>query len=696
MSKLFLYQTSSIFLVLWLFFVQDLFSQAKNNIIDPDSILFELEPIIVTASRFPVRQQNAVVAVTALDKISLQTGRQLLTLKESLGSIPGLLVLSGYNFAQDLRLSIRGFGSRSPFGIRGIKILIDGIPETTPDGQTQLDNFNIGMIDHIEVMRGPASSLYGNASGGVMHIISKKPPKSLLSSAALTGGSFGYRNIRLEAGKDFGKTSFLISGLHTNFDGYREQSKMRTYLLNGFVQLKTDSLSDLTMRLSWEHSPVAEDPGALTLEQLKSNPEQASMNNIVYNAGESVSQGRIGLHYEICLNPHQKIQTNAYYTHRSFDNRLPFEEGGSVGLQRDYGGMAVSYLNRYEVYGNPATFIGGVEYANQQDDRKRYNNMQGIRGKLVYSQEENYLNYALFAQQELKLSTKIKINLGVRYDVINVDAKDLFNEDGNNSGRRSFKGTSGMVGLLYHIEDKVNVYGNISSGFETPALIELTNNPQANSGLNPVLDAQKVINYEIGLKGILYRQMRYELALFSIDVDDEILPFEKEDSAGRIFYRNAGQSRHSGIEFAVNWYMMKGLSVALSYSYSRFRFVDYQIGSEEFSGNTIPGIPEHMWHGEIFYINSSGLYTRFELQRRGKMFVNDANTAADDNFTVLNIQAGFKIRLRRWTIEPFSGINNLTNISYSDNVRINAFGARYYEPAPGIYFYLGVNVITGN
>jgi len=695
MDQSYSYQLSVLTLLLSIFFIQDLLPQETIDNLDPDSILYEMEPITVTATRFPSRQQNTIFAITSIDEMSLQIARQQLSLKESLGSIPGLLALSGYNFAQDLRLSIRGFGSRSPFGIRGIKILIDGIPETTPDGQTQLDNLNIGIIDQIEVMRGPASSLYGNASGGVMHIVSQKPPKSLLLTSALTSGSFGHRNIRLKAGQDFGQTNFIISGVYNQFDGYREQSRMRTYLLNGIIKVNTDSLSELTMRLSWENSPLAEDPGSLTREQSKANPEQAYINNIKYCAGEAVNQVRVGIYYETVLNRNQEIQTNAYYTHRAFNNRLPFEEGGSVDLQRDYGGLTLFYLNRFALSGNPAVFTGGIEYANQQDDRKRYNNDKGVQGDLAYHQDEGYINFALFAQQEIELLAKLKINLGLRYDLINVEAIDLFIEDGDDSGQRSFKGVSGMAGLSYLIGNQVNFYGNISNGFETPALIELTNNPQANSGLNPALDAQKAINYEIGLKGILNRQLRYELALFSINVSDEILPYEKEDLPGRIYYRNAGRSQHSGIEFGISGYMLKGLTFALTYTYSRFRYKDYQIGSDDFAGNTIPGIPNHMWYGEFFYLNSSGLYARLELQGRSKMFVNDANTAIDDNNFILNIQTGFRFRLNQWSIEPFLGINNITDSSYSDNIRINAFGERYYEPAPGINLFAGVKVMIG-
>lgn len=689
------FRRSSSILVIHLSIIKSLFPAEINDITNPDSILYELAPITVTATRFPIKQQNVVFALTPIDKISLQTARRQLSLKETLASVPGLLALNENNFSQDLRLSIRGFGARASFGIRGIKVLIDGIPETTPDGQTQLDNLNLGVIDRIEVVRGPTSALYGNASGGVINISSQKPPKSLLLNTKLTGGSYDFRNIQLKAGQDFGRTNILLSAVHSRINGYRAHSAMKTYIINGILQVKPDSISELTLRLSWEDSPHADDPGALTREQMTEDPTQASSNNLKFNAGEEVNQGKVGLFYKRMFNPQHEIQANAYFTDRNFSNRLPFEQGGIVNLGRDYGGVNFIYLHTSNILGYSSQFAAGLEFADQRDDRKRFNNINGNRGDLVLNQEERYTNSALFAQEEIHFTQRWHLNLGLRYDIVNVRVKNLLFENGIDSGERTLKGLSGMIGTLFRMTDNHNLYGNISSGFETPALIELTNSPEGDSGLNQTLNAQQAINYEIGLKGILAGKFRYEMALFLIDVYDELLPYELAESPGRFYYRNAGRSTHKGFELGINGYLTTGLTFALSYTLSRFHFVDYQLAENNFSDNTIPGIPEHMWYTEFFYLSSSGIYSRLEIQGRSNMYVNDANSAIDDGYSTVNIQAGYRIRFNRWYIEPFFGINNIFDVSYSDNVRINAFGERYYEPAPEFNIFVGLNIHIG-
>ena len=684
----------SVFLIFW--FIQHLYSSQKSDLLNPDTVLFELEPITVTASRFPIKQQDAVFAVTPIDKVSLQTARRQLSLKESLGSVPGLLALNENNFAQDLRLSIRGFGARASFGIRGIKVLIDGIPETTPDGQTQLDNLNIGMIDHIEVVRGPTSALYGNASGGIIHLSSQKPPKTLQVENRLVGGSYGFKNFQIKAGQDFGDTNILFSAVHSRINGFRAHGEMKTSLINGIVQVQPDSLNELIIRLSWENSPLAEDPGALTSEQMKDNPTQASLNNLKYNAGEAVSQGRIGFFYNRIFNPEQELQFNAYFNSRNFNNRLPFEQGGIVDLIRNYGGFNLLYLHASNFLGYSAQLAGGLEFADQRDDRKRYNNLNGSKGELIFNQEEQYINTAIFGQQDIHFTQRWVLNLGLRYDIVNVRVQDLFIEDGIGSGKRTLQGMSGTIGTRFRMTDNHNLYGNISSGFETPTLIELTNNPVDNRGLNPTLNPQQAVNYEIGMKGVLTNKFRYEMALFMIDVYDELLPYELDSSPGRSYYRNAGRSRHNGLEFGIHGYLTTGLTFALSYTYSRFYFIDYQLAKNNFRENSIPGIPEHMGYAEFFYLSTSGIYGRFEIQGRSKLYVNDANTAIDDPYAAINIQTGYRLLFNRWYVEPFFGINNILDVSYSDNIRINAFGERYYEPAPGLNFYGGVNIHIGN
>jgi iron complex outermembrane receptor protein len=684
------------FTILHLVLVHPGFAKDDNQTVLSDTVLFELSPITITATRFPAAQNDISVALTSVDKITLQSARRQLSLKESMAGVPGLMAMNEHNFAQDLRLSIRGFGARASFGIRGIKILIDGIPETTPDGQTQLDNLNIGIIDRAEIVRGAVSALYGNASGGVINLFSQKPPYHPFLQTRLAAGSFGLINMYLKAGQNLGAFNYLLSASHGRIDGYRDHSVMKNYIINGIFGFRPDSLSEITLRLDWQESPQAEDPGSLNGIQVAENPQQASSNNLLFNAGESILQGRGGLFYRRRFNNRHEVQALFYFTRRHFDNRLPFLDGGMVNLKRNFAGTRLVYLNTLDIFGFHSRLACGLELADQQDHRKRYNNLNGDQGEPVFNQNENYRNAGLFLQQEIKLSEKWQTQIGLRYDLVKVEAEDLYKEDGDPSGKRDFQGISGSLGLLYRLSETFNLYGNISTGFETPALIELSSNPTDSGGLNEHLNSQLAINYEVGIKGTISSRFRLEAALFSIDVKDEIIPYEIDGQPGRTYYRNAGKSRHSGIELGLNGNLGHGLTIVLTYTFSEFKFIDYITPAGIFDGNTIPGIPRHMFYGELFYLHPAGFFNRIEIQGRGDIFLNDANTEKENSHILLKISGGYRIRFAGWYLEPFLGLNNLFSAVYSDNLRINAFGGRYFEPAPDFNIYGGITFHIGD
>jgi iron complex outermembrane receptor protein len=671
------------------------FSDNRNKSAQKDTILFELEPITVTASRLPILQNNAVFAVTQVNKINLQSGRQFLSLNESLGSVPGLYTMNSTNFAQDLRLSIRGFGARASFGIRGIKILVDGIPETAPDGQTQLDNLNIGLIRKIEIVRGPTSALYGNSSGGVINLFMEEPSQTPFIESHLVSGNFGYRNFFIKGGKKFGSTSVLLSGAHSLLNGYRDHSAMKNYLLNGFIQVIPDSASKLKIKFSLEHSPQAEDPGALTLEQKKSKRKQASVSNLLYNAGESVTQERIGLSYKIKLDQLQEVNISGYFTIRDFSNRLPFEQAGIVKLNRIYGGFILTYFSTYNWLGFPSRLATGFEYARQQDRRKRYNNNEGTQGQLVFDQDQKYSNAGIYVQNETAISSAWQMSIGLRYDRIPIENVDKYQVNRDGSGEKNFNGYSGSIGLLYNFIPTHNIYTNISSSYEVPTLIELTNNPYGNTGFNENLKPQKAINYELGIKGIIFDFFRYEAAFFSIDVFDEMVPFELAGTSGRTYYRNAGRSKHNGIEIGLLGNLSKNFNLSINYTFSDYYFINHKTTAGIFDGNTIPGISKHMWYGQLYYSNTHGIFGRVEITGRDKIFVNDANTVVDRSNIRINLQGGYKFGFSGWYLEPYAGLNNLLNTQYSDNIRVNAFGERFFEPAPPFNIYIGIKMRIG-
>ena len=474
--------------------------QSETEDTEADTLRFELRPVTVTASRLDGADLNVPVAVSVLSRYRIQGGQQQLVLNEALAAIPGLYTMNSENFAQDLRVSIRGFGARAAFGIRGIKILVDGIPESTPDGQAQVDNIDLGFINRAEVIRGPVSALYGNASGGVISFSSSEPPISPYMDGRLSTGDFGFQQIQLKAGQQRGPISYVMNFSRNQADGFREHSAMKNSVVNGKLRWEIDPNLNFTFLTNYAESPLANDPGALTKDQVAENRSSARDRNVQYNSGESVSQFRIALVAEKKFAPHQTLQARVYFTTRDFENRLPFENGGQVQFNRLFSGSSIIYFSSGLILGIPYRLSAGMDLEDQQDDRQRFDNLEGVRGDKVLDQLEKFRSIGAFIEEELSINKVTKVTVGGRFDGIDIDAQDAYLEDGDASSSRTFTVMSPLLGVVHTLSTGINVYSNIATSFETPTLNELSNNPEGGGGFNADLRPQLATNYEIGIK----------------------------------------------------------------------------------------------------------------------------------------------------------------------------------------------------
>lgn len=656
----------------------------------------ELTAISVTATRLENQDLKTSLAITSIGKFNLQKGQQQLSIHNALSQVPGVFALNADNFAQDLRVAIRGFGARAAFGIRGIKILVDGLPESTPDGQGQVDNLDLGILEKMEVIRGPSAGLYGNAAGGVLSFKTEDAPKHPFIEVRAAAGSYQFQQYQLKTGFQKVRLSGLFHGSITSTDGYRAQSGMKNTLLNGKIGFQFNESSAIKILANYANSPQADDPGGLNIDAVNEDRQQARDRNVLFQGGETVEQGRLGLIYDKKWSNQHAIQAKAYSSFRDFANKLPFEGGGIVELQRIFSGINLNYLFNYK-FNNQAQYRLnlGIDFESQQDHRERFNNLEGKKGELAFAQDETFLSTGLFLLQELKFSNGLKINVGTRFDALRLKADDGFLSNGDDSGEIDLESFNPMFGLLYPILDGLNVYGNVATSFETPALSELSSNPNNTGGFNPDLAPQKAHNYEMGFKGIVQSKLRYELAIFHINLQDEIVPFELEASPGRTFYRNAGNSQRSGLELALNYQLKPGLSAAITYTYSDFKYKDYEVEGEKLDENLLPGIPKHAGFFSVQYLSKMGFYTNFQTRFVGTLFTDDTNTTEDSSYAVSNLRLGYQKQFSKWQIEPFGGINNLFNTKYHGNIRINAFGRRYFEPAAELNFYVGVKMRLG-
>jgi iron complex outermembrane receptor protein len=653
-----------------------------------------IEEIIVTATRIEKALDRVPAAISVIGQEDIQLGRQQLALDESLSRVPGVYMQNRFNFAQDLRVSIRGFGARANFGIRGIKILVDGIPETLPDGQGSVDSIDLGATSQIEVLRGPSSSLWGNASGGVISITSELAPAEPFSEVRVTAGEDAYQKLQFKAGGGGDRMGYLVSLSDSSYDGYREQSRSENTQLTGRFNFDLGGDREFLTVLSYTDQPISDDAGALNLAELAADRRAARDVNATFDAGESLEQSRIGFVYNMPIGEKHQLSARNYYAWRDFGNKLPFPAGGIVELDRFFAGGGINYIYDGTLAGRPNQVIIGLDVDHQDDDRQRFNNSPGgIAGALTFEQNETVRSRGLFAQNDLTLSENVELSFGVRADSVEFDVTDRFLSDGDDSGNVKLDDVSPMVGIIVGLTENVSVYGTYSSAFETPTTTEF-NRPDGTGGFNPSLEPQVATNFEIGLRGSIAEKHFYEVAVFNIEVDDELIPFEVPLSPGRVFFQNAGRSNRDGIEFSLRANPTDRLRATLSYTYSDFEFDEFiDANLNDFAGNTIPGIGEHVLFAEIAYRHERGWYAALDLLHSGDQYADNANAVLEDGYALGNLRMGFEKELDSMTISPFLGINNLFDETYNANIRINAFGGRYYEAAPGRNAYAGISVL---
>lgn len=663
----------------------------------PDSF-FVLEEVIVSATRIPLEWSRMPLAAGRVGQDEIQLGRQQLGLDESLVNIPGLFFQNRYNFAQDLRISIRGFGARANFGIRGIKLFADDIPLTMPDGQGNVDSLDLGSAQSVEVIRGPVSAIYGSAGGGVINISTEQGPETPFLSGRFSAGAYDYRLAQAKAGGQTGKFNWFINLSATELDGYRAQSRYERSLLNSKFRYDFDDGSSLTAVFNAVDSPTAQDAGALNAAEVLLDRRQAVARNVQFDADEAVQQQTLGLVWRKALNGANDVLLRAYALQRDFQNLLPFDvnsngQGGSVDLERKVAGLG-GYWSWNKPLGEAGDnrLVVGFDVDQQRDLRQRFANNAGLAGALTTSQDEDVSSRSLFVEDAWAIARQLTLTAGARFDDMQYDVSDR--TAGNGSGETAFQQFSPMVSLAWSPSAQLNLYGNLSTSFDPPAITELAN-PNGPSGFNQNLGPQTATNYEIGAKGWFTDRIRYELALFHIAVKDEIVPFELLGS-GQSFFRNAGRSTHDGVEAGISLELVPGLTASAAYTGSDFTFKTFsEPGDKVFDGRRIPGVPQQQFHLDLAWQPSSGFYAGWDLLYVGAFFADNANSVKTDSYLVANLRAGYRWSSQRWELQPFLGVNNLFDENYMGNIRINAAFGRYYEPAPQRNVYAGVELRYG-
>lgn len=660
-----------------------------------------LDPVTVTATRSAQRSFDVPASVDVVGVDGIRTQRAGVNLSEALGSVPGIRVQNRQNFAQDLQLSSRGFGARASFGVRGVRLVQDGVPLTMPDGQGQTGLFDLDSAERIEVLRGPFAALYGNSSGGVVTVFTEDPPMRPTLGVGVHAGSSGARKLGVEAGTRFGALGLRADASRFRTDGWREHSRTRRDLANARLVWSDDrnrfSLSAIAL-----DQPDTLDPLGLTRDQLAQDPRQAGNGALAFDTRKSVDHRQVGIDWERRIGADSTLRVRAYGGERAlrqflaFSGAAPGSSGGVVDLDRGFGGLNLQWTTSVRTSRGRIDATVGVDYDRMNERRRGFVNAGGIAGELRRNESDTVRSFDQYALVEWWLTPQWKLAGGARRSSVRFSVRDDFIDATNpdDSGSREYGATSPVFGVLYALSDSTNLYASVGRGFETPTFSELAYRPDGSPGLNFGLDASRSTNYEIGLKWRAATRTQLNLALFRTDTRDDIVP--DANVGGRTTFRNAARTARRGVELGVDSALGGGFAASLAWTWMQAEFRDYHaLDGTVLSGNRLPGVPKASLFAEVLWRHAaSGFLAGVEAAWSGKVAVDDANSEHAASYAVANLRAGFSRNAGGWRIEPFVRIDNVFDRRYAGSVIVNAAGGRYYESAPERNFHVGIRAQT--
>ncbi|HEJ0416924.1 TPA: TonB-dependent receptor [Klebsiella aerogenes] len=669
------------------------------------------QTMVVTARPTAVSELDTPAAVSVVNGDDMRQAAPRINLSESLGAVPGLQVQNRQNYAQDLQLSIRGFGSRSTYGVRGLRLYVDGIPATMPDGQGQTSNIDIGSIDSLEVLRGPFSALYGNSSGGVINVNTQTGSQPPTIEASSYYGSFGTWHYGLKAtgavgdGSQAGDVDYTVSTNRFTTHGSRDHSGARKNLANAKLGVRINDVSKLTLLFN-SVDIKANDPGGLSYEEWQNNPRQSPRGD-QYNTRKTVKQTQAGLRYERQLSQQDDLsvmmyagerETTQYQSIPMAPQLKPSHSGGVIDLTRHYQGIDTRWTHRGELL-VPVTFTTGLDYENMSERRKGYENYVLVNGAPQYGEqgdlrrnERNLMwNLDPYLQTQWQLTQKLTLDAGVRYSSVWFDSNDYYVTPGNgdDSGDASYHKWLPAGSLKYAVTDAWNIYLSAGRGFETPTINELSYRSGNQSGLNFDLKPSTNETVEIGSKTRIGNGL-FTAALFQTDTDNEIVV--DSSSGGRTSYKNAGKTRRQGMELGLDQQFGDSWKLKAAWTWLDATYRTNVCGSSDCNGNRIPGIARNMGYASFGYQPEQGWYAGSDIRYMGDIMANDANTAKAPSWTVVGLTTGYKWSYGKIDMDLFGRVDNLFDRNYAGSVIVNESNGRYYEPAPGRNFGIGMNL----
>jgi len=660
-----------------------------------------IDPITVTATRRAQRAFDVPASVDTLEGAVLHNGQPQVNLSESLVRIPGVFAANRQNYAQDLQISSRGFGARAQFGVRGVRLYQDGIPVTMPDGQGQTGSFSLLSAQRIEVLRGPFSALYGNASGGVISVFTEDPPDEPLATLSGGGGSYGTGTLGAMLAGRSGPFGAVVAGSVFITDGYREHSWARRDLTNAKLVFDLAPQTRLTIIANTQYQPETEDPLGLTRAQWEADPRSVDPVALQFDTRKTINQQQAGAALDHRFSDALQLHVDAYGGQRAVRQYLaltgvgPTSSGGVPDLDRDYGGVGARLAWTTQVLGRSLVVTVGGDTDRQHERRKGYVNNFGDLGDLRRDEDDTVRSTDFYAQAEWGFAPRWTATAGIRTSTVRYSSVDHYITDANpdDSGNQRFEDTSPVLGLVFHALPDLNVYASYGEGFETPTFAELAYRP-GGSGLNFGLQPATSRATEIGIKYRIGDRHRINAAIFNVDTSNEIIV--DAATAGRTMYKNAGATRRRGAEALWDGKFGYGVQAQVALTWLRAEFADeFTSGSAVVpAGARLPAVPSKQAYAELAWVPAGlyGLDTAVEVQYVDKLYVNERNTDAAPAWTVVNARLGFAQVSGAATWRQFVRVNNIFDRNYSGSVIVGDTNGRYFEPAPGRNWFVGASV----
>jgi iron complex outermembrane receptor protein len=691
-----------------------------------DSTYFQVDSVIVTAGRNELPLYKIPFSVDIINQDQLNSQHGSLTAENIFNTIPGVIVDDRNNFSEGDRISMRGIGALSQFGVDGIKIILDGIPLTFADGTSELSNLDINSIGRIEVIRGPSSFLYGNASGGVISIESKglnTAGLNLIPGYSL--GSFGLQKYSFNASDRIGDNTLLINVNKMNYSGYRQNSAASTTGLNIISKQDLDSTASIEAVFNYFDSPYLLNPSSLTRSNEESDPSQASEFVKSQGSGKKISQGQAGINVSYVPGENQKLDAAFYVISRSMLNPMP---GEVIKLIRAAGGFRTNYNYNFKLFNMSSSILAGADYEIQNDVRTEfanngvsgYNNLafdqiiDAVRlGATTLDQREIVYGTGVFGKFEFSPLENTFISLGLRYDKYNFSVYDrLFTDSINTSGSRLLSNVSRMAGINYRFTENLSLFANYSTAFQTPTTTQLSNSQTGVGGFNPSLQPELISNYEMGVRGYLAGSaILYNASVYRLYIDRILIPYQLAGSLSDVlYYRNTGNAINNGFELLLNWITGEKYNISLSYNLMDFKYTNF---IEDFSvtngtipvqldGKRVPGVPEDKLTTNFTYKIIYGLTAGVSLNWTGKYFVNDINGPVpgsdpivsdyiNNAYVTADVQLTYDHSFASGNLSVYLCIENLFNERYSGSIVPNASGDKYFEPGLPRNWYGGIS-----